>query len=228
MNRKANEINDLPTPPPRQCWVCEPPVIALKTRGPHLTATKQTLEECNAFMAPIWTSERGRYGRARVPAPLIERPARGQRRALAHASHRITLPKWARNPWVILHEMAHRLTPVDEAHGPRFVGVLIGLLARHAGYRAQALMEAAEEMGVDYFVKSIGSVPVHTLSERLAQILPVSEIDAAIELDVTWRQIRGTSISLIRNRRARWLRGKLVMIAPALEVPLSQVACPST
>ena len=34
VNRKSNEINDLPTPPPRQCWVCEPPVIALKTRGP--------------------------------------------------------------------------------------------------------------------------------------------------------------------------------------------------
>ena len=37
MNRKANRINDLPTPPPRQCWVCVPPVIALKTRGPPLT-----------------------------------------------------------------------------------------------------------------------------------------------------------------------------------------------
>ena len=36
MNRKANRINDLPTPPPRQCWVCVPPVIALKTRGPQL------------------------------------------------------------------------------------------------------------------------------------------------------------------------------------------------
>ena len=35
MNRKVNEINELPTPPPRQCWVCVPPVIALKTRGPH-------------------------------------------------------------------------------------------------------------------------------------------------------------------------------------------------
>ncbi|MDO8769219.1 MAG: hypothetical protein Q7K57_11050 [Burkholderiaceae bacterium] len=37
VNRKNNEINDLPTPPPRQCWVCEPPVIALKTRGPQIS-----------------------------------------------------------------------------------------------------------------------------------------------------------------------------------------------
>jgi uncharacterized protein GlcG (DUF336 family) len=35
-NRKANRINDLPIPPPRQCWVCVPPVIALKTRGPRV------------------------------------------------------------------------------------------------------------------------------------------------------------------------------------------------
>jgi hypothetical protein len=25
-------------PPPRQCWVCEPSLIALKTRGPQLCA----------------------------------------------------------------------------------------------------------------------------------------------------------------------------------------------
>jgi len=37
VNKKAFEINDLPTPPPRQCWVCEPPLIALKTRGPLVT-----------------------------------------------------------------------------------------------------------------------------------------------------------------------------------------------
>ena len=40
MNRKANRINDLPTPPPRQCWVCVPPVIALKTRGPRLESVR--------------------------------------------------------------------------------------------------------------------------------------------------------------------------------------------
>ncbi len=34
VNRKANEINDLPTPLPRQCCVYVPPVIGLKTRGP--------------------------------------------------------------------------------------------------------------------------------------------------------------------------------------------------
>ena len=35
VNRKVNEINDLPTPPPRQCWLFVPSLIALKTRRPH-------------------------------------------------------------------------------------------------------------------------------------------------------------------------------------------------
>jgi hypothetical protein len=49
VNRKANKINDLPTPPPRQCWVCVPPVIALKTRGP------QARKDCSlAASIPQW------------------------------------------------------------------------------------------------------------------------------------------------------------------------------
>jgi hypothetical protein len=42
VNRKTNEINDLPTPHPRQCWLCVPPVIALKTRGPRVQIGYQT------------------------------------------------------------------------------------------------------------------------------------------------------------------------------------------
>src|SRR2546422_3858668 len=77
------------------------------------------------------------------------------------------------------------------------------------------LMESADAMGVKYYVKSIGVVPVHSLAMRLQKILPVTEMDAAIALDVSWKQVRGASIGLIRNRRARWLRGKLVPLAVA-------------
>ena len=76
-------------------------------------------------------------------------------------------------------------------------------------------MESADAMGVKYYVKSIGVVPVHSLAMRLQKILPVTEMDAAIALDVSWKQVRGASIGLIRNRRARWLRGKLVPLAVA-------------
>lgn len=181
----------------------------------------QTLAQCSDFLAPVWMAERGRYGRSRVPMPEIERPSWGQRRALAHHDHRITLPKWARGRWVILHEAAHRLTPGDEAHGPRFVGVLIGLLARHGGYDANELMATADEAGVSYHVRSIGSVPVMSLPERLQRLLPVQEMDAAFELDVSWRQVRGASLQLVRAGLAIWKRDRLVPIERHLECGLA-------
>lgn len=73
-----------------------------------------SLDDCIAFADPIWRKECGRVGLARQRAPTIERPAWGQRRALAHFDHRITLPRWTRSRWMILHELAHRLTPGDE------------------------------------------------------------------------------------------------------------------
>lgn len=188
------------------------------SKGAWKVPTFQTLEQCQAWLTPIWRRERGRYGRARVGAPSVERPSWGQRRALAHSNMRITLPRTFRNPWMLLHEAAHLLTPRDEAHGPRFVGCLIGLLCRHAGYRAEDLMEAADEMGVAYYLRSIGHVPVVTLASRLLNVLPATEMDAAIALDVTWRQVRGASIRLIERKQARWLRGKLI--------PLNQVEAP--
>jgi hypothetical protein len=187
----------------------------------HTYSEFETLAQCSEFLAPIWAAERGRYGRSRVPMPTIERPSWGQRSALAHWDHRITLPKWARNRWVILHEAAHRLTPGDEAHGPRFVGVLIGLLARHGGYDAYELMAAADEAGVKYHVRSVGSVPVQSLSERLHRLLPVQEMDAAFELDVSWRQVRGASLQLVRAGLAIWKRDRLLPIERQQECSLA-------
>jgi hypothetical protein len=180
--------------------------------------TMQTLEEATEFLAPIWRAERGRYGRAKVPAPVIERPSWGQRRAIAHHDHRITLPRASRNPWTILHEAAHRLTPGD-GHGPRFVGVLIGLLARHHGQDAQALMASADAMGVKYHVRSIGAVPVRETGPAEAVMRavqeqgPMSEMDLACWLDLSYRQVRGAALSLIRAGRARWLRHKLTSLS---------------
>jgi hypothetical protein len=158
-----------------------------------------------AWATPIWRAERGRYGRAI--------------HALAHRSHEISLPLWARQPWTVLHEMAHRLTHGDEAHGARFVGVLIGLLARHDDRDAKELMEAALEQGVQFHVRSIGSVPVRepaTITDRVEQALveqgPLSEMDLACWLDLHWRQVRGAALVLQRRGRARWFRSKLLLV----------------
>lgn len=65
----------------------------------------ETLQECSAFADPIWRKERARVGLAGRAAPTIERP------------HRITLPRWTRSRWIVLHELAHHLPPGDQ-HGP--------------------------------------------------------------------------------------------------------------
>jgi hypothetical protein len=175
-----------------------------------------TIAEVEAWLRPIWRAERGRYGRAKADYPTLHHGHWGQRRALAYHSHdRISLPRWSRNKWVALHEMAHLLTPRDEAHGPRFVGVLMGLLARHAGYDVDELMASADAAGVRYHARSIGCVPVTPLAAKLERLLPTSDMDAAFELGVHWRQVRGAALGLIREGRARWLRGKLVALRPS-------------
>lgn len=177
----------------------------------------ETLDECDEFARPIWRKERGRVGLARQHAPEIARPHWGQRSALAHADHRITLPRWARSRWVILHEMAHRLTPRDEAHGPRFVGVLMGLVARWMDLDATELMEIADEFGVSYYVRSIGVVPIHGPAWKVARALrengPMTEMDIACWCDIPYKQVRGAALSLIRVGKARWFRKKLHLIA---------------
>jgi hypothetical protein len=193
-----------------------------KIKGYHRPPEWRDLDDVIAFARPIWSAERGRYGRANVPMPAIERPHRGQRSALAHSDHRITLPLWARQGPVVLHEMAHQLTPADPGHGPRFVGVLIGLLSRHLGYDAGELMALADEMGVKYHVRSVGVVPVRGPSwfvERaLREEKPMTEMELACWCDLTYLQVRGAAMYLIRKGAARWLRGKLVRVVDGVAV----------
>lgn len=170
------------------------------------------LDEAEHYVNRIWRAERGRYGRAKVPPPTL-RDGRGRRSAVAYSmSHALGLPRWARNPWVILHEIAHQLTPKDEGHGPRFVGVLIGLWSRHMGQDAEALALQAEQMGVKVHWRSIGAVPVITIPEKVFKLLPGTDMELAIELGVSYRVIRGAALHLIRQGRARWRGKRLVAI----------------
>lgn len=191
-----------------------------KVAGDTLFETRwPSLEQCASWAEPIWRAERGRYGLPRQESPAIERPAWGQRRALAFASHRITLPRSARNPWTVLHELAHRLCPSDEAHGARFVAVLMGLVSRHLGHDVHLLMASADELGVKYFVRSIGSVPVISISEKVERAITeqgaMTMMDLACWMDVPYKTVWGASLSLVRKRRARILRGKLHLPASA-------------
>ena len=185
------------------------------------TSQWPTLEECMGWAEPVWRKERARYGLARKNSPRIERPSWGQQSALAHADHRITLPKWARNPWVVAHELSHRLSPRDEAHGPRFVGILIGVLSRHCGYDVEELMASAQEMGVRYHVRSIGAVPVISPASKVERAIAthgaMTLMDLACWMDVPYKRVWGASLALIKQRRARMVRGKLQLIAPVVD-----------
>jgi hypothetical protein len=51
------------------------------------------------------------------------RPGFGHRHATADRDGRLQLPRWSRTELVVLHEMAHPLTPAGYApHGPEFAG----------------------------------------------------------------------------------------------------------
>lgn len=225
-------------------------MVARMERRDLYSPTWETLDHVIQWAAPVWRAERGRYGRPGARMPAIERPARGQRRALAYlGQRRITLPRWARSPWVTLHEMAHLLVQANEPpHGPRFVGVLIGLACRHLDYDAHELMRVADQAGVNYHVRSIGSVPVRGIQWRAEKALglegPMIPVDLACWLSlgtyhdpVTWRQVQGAMLGAIAEGRVRLFRGKFRLLAPASdplnppsssEVPRRQIgsSCP--
>jgi hypothetical protein len=186
-----------------------------KIKGYHRAPEWKKIEDVIAFATPVWKAERGRVGLARQELPLFK----AGRGASASDSHTISLGRWARQTPIVLHEIAHRLTPHDEPHGPRFVGVLIGLLSRHAGYVAEELMALADEIGVKYHVRAVGSVPVRnnpaSLIERaVLEEGPMTEMDLACWCDLTYLQVRGAAMFLIRQGKARWLRRKLVLLEP--------------
>src|SRR4051812_28459114 len=102
------------------------------------------------LVAAVWVAECARYGRAGVPVPEVV-VSRRNRPSAAHAcamDHQIVLGVIATCKEVILHEVAHMLSPAEEAHGPRFVGILIGLLSRHLQHDAQALLRSALAAGL--------------------------------------------------------------------------------
>ena len=73
------------------------------------------------------------------------RPGFGHRRATADAVNGVLqMPKWARSELVMLHEIAHCLTPLTLAsHGPEYAGVLLALARRGIGPGTAQLLEDA-------------------------------------------------------------------------------------
>lgn len=72
------------------------------------------------------------------------RPGFGHRRATADQNGVLQMPKWARTELVLLHEVAHCVTPIVLAsHGPEYAGVLLALARRAMGPGTAQLLEDA-------------------------------------------------------------------------------------
>lgn len=83
---------------------------------------------------------------------------RGRRRAGAYSRYDITLPRWSRQEWVVLHELAHTLINFNKSytasHGPEFAKCFLGLIKRFMGIENYNLLKAAyKKYHVHYSVK---------------------------------------------------------------------------
>jgi hypothetical protein len=91
-------------------------------------AEQMTLEQCRDLIGKVWK----RYAYGRMPNVA---DGRGTRKAYGSKS-RISLPRWSRNPTVVLHETAHALVQLHlgnavAGHGPEFARVFLGLLEEY-------------------------------------------------------------------------------------------------
>ena len=90
---------------------------------------------------------------------------RGCRSAYSMGGY-IKLPRWARQPVVVLHEMAHEVIGATigqsrvESHGREFLGVEMYLLVKFAGFDIKELVKTANEAGLLFD-------SIHTVKARL-------------------------------------------------------------
>jgi putative metallohydrolase (TIGR04338 family) len=86
------------------------------------------------------------------------RPGYGHRRATADRNGVLQMPRWSRTQLIVLHEMAHCLTPVSyAAHGPEYAGVFLSLVRRGL---TPASAQALEDAFVRHRVRwSMAAVP---------------------------------------------------------------------
>ena len=94
------------------------------------------------------------------------RPGFGHRRATADMDGVLQMPKWARSELVLLHEIAHCVTPLTFAsHGPEYAGVLLALARRGMGPgTAQRLEDAFAQERVRWTLAAVPEVRAGGLS----------------------------------------------------------------
>jgi len=95
----------------------------------------ETLEACQAYLLAVLCSRKfqGRWGRRSAAIVAKHRGAA----CVPNGSSIIRLPRWAWRSDVILHELAHVLTPKDAGHGREYAACYLKLVAMFLGPSAE-------------------------------------------------------------------------------------------
>jgi hypothetical protein len=109
-------------------------------------ASRVMFSQLQALVDHVWAAEGLRY-------PPRVRSLPGQAHRTVARANRLAIeapPLLA--TWVLLHELAHAMTCTDtgenDGHGPRFVGLYLHLLVRHAGMKRAALEGSLAAAGI--------------------------------------------------------------------------------
>ena len=113
-----------------------------------------TLAECQKYVDKLLAKKRiqDNYPWAKNHKIFVMEGSRGQRMAYATFTHRgatIKLPRWARNKYVVLHEVAHHFDCFEDGHTDTFATILLDLVRREMGKdKAEALQASYHLHGV--------------------------------------------------------------------------------
>ena len=107
-----------------------------------------TLEECQKYVDKLLKKKRiqDNYPWAKNHKIFVTHGGTGRRMAYATFTHRgptIKLPPWARNQYVVLHEVAHHLDCFEDGHTDSFATILLDLVRRELGKDKAELLQAS-------------------------------------------------------------------------------------
>lgn len=110
------------------------------------TAEDMTLKECQEFVDKVLARSFVKRNYPWNKGRIMIYDGRRRRSAAAtwrHGSYAILLPRWARNKYVMLHEIAHHLSDSDLGHDYKFADCLLDLVRNVLGKDESLKLQAA-------------------------------------------------------------------------------------
>lgn len=172
-----------------------------------------TLKQCEQYVNKIW--KRKYVQELRSASHLRVGVTDGRRRRSACASYRlgiptVTLPKWARHEYVMLHELAHLIAGLGNEHNPKFATVLLKLVRRELGKeQAERLLAAFSFQGVKILNSAGKPVKARCPKSQKQWFLEEKQKKQQIkELDAKIAEERSRFIEAVENQTPVTCAGK--------------------